>query len=114
MAALNDVIHQPVRLRLMVVLTALPPETQVVFSYLKDTLELTDGNLGAHLHKLAEAGYVTISKTFVRNKPQTYVEATEAGRQAFAEHTAALREILESGQHLSKNSMTDIAKGQIS
>lgn len=70
---------------------------QVVFSYLKNTLELTDGNLGAHLHKLEEAGYVMISKTFVRNKPQTYIEATEAGRQAFAEHTAALWEILESG-----------------
>jgi DNA-binding MarR family transcriptional regulator len=114
MAALNDVIHQPVRLRLMVVLTALPPETQVVFSYLKDTLELTDGNLGAHLHKLEEAGYVTISKTFVHNKPQTYVEVTEAGRQAFAEHTAALREILESGQRLSKNGVADAAQGKIS
>ncbi len=114
MAVLNDVIHQPVRLRLMAVLNALPPETQVVFGYLKETLELTDGNLGAHLHKLEEVGYVTISKTFVRNKPQTYVEATEAGRQAFAEHTAALREILESGQQLGKNGATNVAKGQIS
>ncbi|HLG75190.1 MAG TPA: transcriptional regulator [Ktedonobacteraceae bacterium] len=112
MAALNDVIHQPVRLRLMAVLTALPPETQLVFSYLKDTLGLTDGNLGAHLHKLEEAGYVTISKTFVRNKPQTYVEATEAGRQAFAEHTTALREILESGQQLGKNGAADSTKEQ--
>ncbi|HEX4716160.1 MAG TPA: transcriptional regulator [Ktedonobacteraceae bacterium] len=114
MAVLNEVIHQPVRLRLMAMLTALHPETQVVFSYLKDTLELTDGNLGAHLHKLEEAGYVIISKTFVRNKPQTYIQATEAGRQAFAEHTAALREILESGQQLAKNGATNVAKGQIS
>ena len=103
MAGLNEIIHQPVRLRLMAVLTALQPDTQVVFSYLKDTLELTDGNLGAHLHKLAEAGYVTISKTFVLNKPQTYVEATAEGRKAFAEHTSALREILESGQQHGKN-----------
>lgn len=114
MAVLNEVIHQPVRLRLMAVLTALPLETQVVFSYLKETLALTDGNLGAHLHKLEEAGYVTISKTFVRNKPQTYIEATEAGRQAFAEHTAALREILESGQLPGTNGASDGAKGQIS
>ena len=113
MAILNEVIHQPVRLRLMAALTALPPEMQVVFSYLKDALELTDGNLGAHLHKLEEAGYVTISKTFVRNKPQTYIEATKAGRQAFADHTAALREILESGQQLGKNGATDVEKGQI-
>jgi DNA-binding MarR family transcriptional regulator len=111
MAALNEVIHQPVRLRIMAVLTALPPETQVVFNYLKDTLELTDGNLGAHLHKLEEAGYVAINKTFVRNKPQTYIEATEAGRRAFMEHTAALREILESGRQVSKNGAPDAAKG---
>ncbi|HLI05125.1 MAG TPA: transcriptional regulator [Ktedonobacteraceae bacterium] len=112
MAALNEIIHQPVRLRLMAVLTALPPETQVVFGYLKDTLELTDGNLGAHLHKLEEAGYVTISKTFARNKPQTYVEATEAGRKAFAEHTTALREILESGQQPDKNGTSPAAKAE--
>jgi DNA-binding MarR family transcriptional regulator len=111
MAVLNDVIHQPARLRIMAVLTALPPEVQVVFSYLKDTLELTDGNLGAHLHKLEEVGYVTISKTFVGNKPQTYIEATEAGRQAFVEHTAALRAILESAQHFGKNGATDGASG---
>jgi DNA-binding MarR family transcriptional regulator len=114
MAALNEVIHQPVRLRIMAVLTVLPPDTQVVFSYLKDTLELTDGNLGAHLHKLEEIGYVTISKTFVRNKPQTYIEATEAGRQAFVEHTAALREILESGQQFGNNGATDGASGHLS
>ena len=103
MAMLNDVIHQPARLRIMAVLAGLAPEIQVTFNYLKDALDLTDGNLGAHLHKLEEAGYVTITKTFVRNKPQTYAEATEAGRQAFAEHSAALKEILESSQHIANN-----------
>lgn len=103
MATLNDVIHQPMRLRIMAVLTALAPELQVTFNYLKNALGLTDGNLGAHLHKLEEAGYVTITKTFVRNKPQTYVEVTETGRKAFAEHSTALREILESSQQIANN-----------
>ena len=100
MATLNDVIHQPIRLRIMAVLTALAPELQVTFNYLKNALDLTDGNLGAHLHKLEEVGYVTITKTFVRNKPQTYVEVTETGRQAFAEHSTALKEILENSQQI--------------
>jgi DNA-binding MarR family transcriptional regulator len=100
MAKLNEIIHQPVRLRIMAIVTALGPEMQVTFNYLKDMLELTDGNLGAHLHRLEEAGYVKITKTFVRNKPQTYIEATLEGREAFAEHSAALKEILESSQHL--------------
>lgn len=107
MAALNEIIHQPVRLRIMAILTLLPPETQMAFISLKDALNVTDGNLGAHLHKLEEAGYLTITKTFVRNKPQTYVETTEAGRQAFVEHSDALREILGSSQQTGKNGATD-------
>ncbi|MEO6890413.1 MAG: transcriptional regulator [Ktedonobacteraceae bacterium] len=112
MAALNDIIHQPVRLRIMAVLNTFPSKLQVTFSYMKDALGLTDGNLGAHLHKLEEAGYVAITKTFVRNKPQTYIEITEFGREAFAEHSAALREILESSQHPGKNGAIDATKGQ--
>ena len=99
MAALNEVIHQPVRLRIMSVLAGLDNEMQVSFVYLKDLLDLTDGNLGAHIRKLEEAGYITITKTFVNNKPQTYVEATQAGRKAFSEHVAALEAILKGNHH---------------
>lgn len=98
MAQLNEIIHQPVRLRIMALLSALPADLQVTFNSIKNTLDITDGNLGAHLHKLEEAGYVTITKTFVNKKPQTYVEITETGKKAFAEHSAALREILESSR----------------
>ena len=88
-------IHQPVRLRIMAVLASLSQEGQASFNYLKDLLDLTDGNLGAHLRKLEEAGYITIIKTFVNNKPHTYVMLTEMGRRAFAEHVAALEDILK-------------------
>lgn len=94
MALLNEIIHQPVRLRIMAALASLSKDTQASFTYLKDLLDLTDGNLGAHLRKLEEAGYICITKTFVNNKPQTYVEATSIGRKAFREHVAALEEIL--------------------
>ena len=110
MAAINEVIHQPVRLRIMAVLATLPPEMQVTFNSLKDTLELTDGNLGAHLHRLKDAGYITITKTFVRKKPQTYIEITEAGRQAFAEHRTALRDILDSNHQIGNNGARDTSK----
>jgi DNA-binding MarR family transcriptional regulator len=96
MATLNEVIHQPARLRIMAILAAISQDRQVTFSYLKAACDLTDGNLGAHLRRLEEAGYITIVKTFVRQKPQTYVEITEAGRAAFEEHRAALQAILES------------------
>ncbi len=95
MAELNDIIHQPVRLRIMAALVALEPGNEVDFTYLRDLLEVTDGNLGAHLRKLEEAGYIAINKTFVDRKPRTYVAATAEGRKVFREHVAALEAILK-------------------
>ncbi len=94
MAGLNETIHQPVRLRIMAVLVALEPANEVDFTYLRDLLEVTDGNLGAHLRKLEEAGYIAVNKTFVERKPRTYLTATPEGRQVFQEHVAALEAIL--------------------
>lgn len=94
MAGLDNLIHQPVRLRIMASLVSLDKDEQVDFTYLRTRLDLTDGNLGAHLSKLDEAGYVKLEKTFVDKKPKTYVSATGKGRDAFEDHVAALRDIL--------------------
>jgi DNA-binding MarR family transcriptional regulator len=94
MAELNGVIHQPARLRIMAALNALGRSRQIEFSSLAKMLELTDGNLGSHLQTLETAGYIQIEKTFVDRKPKTLVAATVKGRNEFAEHVAALREII--------------------
>ena len=65
MPELNEIIHQTVRLRIMAVLVTIPPGEEVDFTYLRDLLEVTDGNLGAHLRKLEESGYITVNKAFV-------------------------------------------------
>jgi DNA-binding MarR family transcriptional regulator len=93
MPELDKIIHAPARLRIMAALMALVPNSQVAFSALGKTLGLTDGNLGAHLQTLEEAGYVKIEKTFVNRKPCTYVRTTARGRGRFEEHLEALREI---------------------
>ncbi len=95
MTELNEIIHQPVRLRIMAALVTMEPALEVDFSYLRDLLQVTDGNLGAHLRKLEEAGYIQINKTFVERKPRTFVAVTAAGRQVFQEHVAALEAILK-------------------
>ena len=95
MTALNETIHQPVRLRIMSALVTLEPAVEVDFSTLRDLLEVTDGNLGAHLRKLEEPGYIAVHKTFVERKPRTYVSATPAGRVVFQQHVAALQAILK-------------------
>jgi DNA-binding MarR family transcriptional regulator len=95
MAELNETIHQPVRLRIMSALVSLAPNDEVDFTYLRDLLEVTDGNLGAHLRKLEEAGYIAVSKTFVERKPRTFVTATREGRRIFQDHVTALKSILK-------------------
>ena len=94
MGHLNEVIHQPVRLRIMATLAALERDSEFDFVYLRDLLKVTDGNLGAHLAKLEEASYVRSIKKFVSRKPRTYVRLTASGRRAFEEHVEALQAIL--------------------
>ena len=96
MAELNETIHQPVRLRIMAALVTLEPGNEVDFTYLRDLLEVTDGNLGAHLRKLEEAGYIEVNKAFIERKPRTFISATTEGRKIFQEHVSALESILKS------------------
>ncbi|MHC4204885.1 MAG: winged helix-turn-helix domain-containing protein [Planctomycetota bacterium] len=96
MAQLDNLIHQTVRLQIMSSLVSLDQRERVNFTTLRKLLKLTDGNLGAHLSKLEQAGYVNIDKTFVARKPQTFISATGKGRDAFAGHVTALKEIIQS------------------
>lgn len=95
MNGLNEIIHQPIRLRIMAVLVTLKKDDAVDFTYLRDMLEVTDGNLGAHLRKLEESNYISINKEFVERKPRSFITATQNGRQVFEEHVAALESILK-------------------
>ncbi len=89
---LDDVVHQRVRLGLLAVLVE---ARQADFTYLRDSLELTDGNLSRHLKVLEGAGYVKVDKTFEGKRPRTWVSATKAGRAAFVAELGALRNLLD-------------------
>jgi len=45
----------------MAALVTLRLGEEVDFTYLRGLLEVTDGNLGAHLRKLEEAGYIGVN-----------------------------------------------------
>ena len=96
MAGLDEIIHQPVRLRLMAALVAIKSGESVEFTFLRDLLGVTDGNLGAHLRRLEDAGYIEITKKFVDRKPHTFAAATAKGRKVFRNQVAALEEIIRS------------------
>jgi len=94
MPEIDTIIHQPARLKIMASLMTLEPGEQVDFVYLRKILKLTDGNLGAHLLKLEQARYIKVEKTFVARKPRSFISITTKGRDAFEEHSAALKEII--------------------
>ena len=88
---LNPVIHGKLRLALLSLLSGVE---EAEFTWLRAKTGSTDGNLGAQLLKLEEAGYVAVEKKFVQRKPQTLYRMTEAGREALTEYVQALKQLL--------------------
>lgn len=88
---LNPVIHGKLRLALLSLLAGVE---QAEFTWLRAKSGSTDGNLGAQLLKLEEAGYVAVEKKFVMRKPQTIYRITANGRHALAEYVQALKQLL--------------------
>ena len=88
---LNPVIHGKLRLALLSLLTGVE---EAEFIWLRQKTGSTDGNLGAQLLKLEEAGYIAVKKKFVQRKPQTLYRMTEAGRRALTDYVVALKQLL--------------------
>jgi DNA-binding MarR family transcriptional regulator len=90
----DPTIHQPVRLKLMAALRALPGRELLEFTRLRTIVGATDGNLGAHIGTLEQAGYVEVEKDFAGKKPRTRVRLTREGRRAFESYVEFLRQIV--------------------
>ena len=84
-------VHGRLRLALLSLLSGVEVAE---FTWLRAKTEATDGNLGAQLLRLEEAGYVTVEKKFVLRKPQSHYRITEGGRRALAEYVQALRQLI--------------------
>jgi DNA-binding transcriptional ArsR family regulator len=65
---LDPVVHGKLRLAALSLLIGVE---KADFTWLRDKTGSTDGNLGAQMLKLKEAGYVAMKKRFVGRKPQT-------------------------------------------
>jgi DNA-binding MarR family transcriptional regulator len=89
---LDDVVHQRSRLGILAVLMEVD---RVDFRYLRENLELTDGNLGGHLQTLENAGLIRVSKTFEGKRPRTWVSATKLGRDSFLAEIYALKVLVD-------------------
>ena len=89
---LDRVIHEKGRLALMSLLAASP---RLSFTEMRDTLNMTDGNLTAHMRTLQEAGYASVTKAFQGGRPLTTYSLTTHGRKAFATYINLLEKIVQ-------------------
>jgi DNA-binding MarR family transcriptional regulator len=87
MSELDRVIHEPVRLRIMAILSGVD---RADFKFMLSTLGLSKGNLASHVDKLEQAGYVEVQKSFCGKMPHTEYHLTDAGRDALADYWNAL------------------------
>lgn len=88
---LDEVVHQRVRLGILAVLHGAGAAD---FTYLKQILEVTDGNLKRHLDVLVDAAFVTSAPGRPLNgRRRTVVTVTDAGRRAFEQEMAHLQRL---------------------
>lgn len=90
----DPIIHQPVRLKIVSALNVLPKGDALEFTRLKAIVEATEGNLGAHINALEQAGYATVTKDFVGKRPRTRVALSVQGRRAFEDYVDFLRSVI--------------------
>jgi|TARA_B100001094_G_C17722829_1_gene572800 DNA-binding MarR family transcriptional regulator len=89
---LDKVIHEKNRMGIMSMLAAVK---SISFTDLRNTLNMSDGNLITHIRTLQKNGYVSTTKSFHDNRPLTTCSLTEDGRNAFAEYVNLLEGIVK-------------------
>lgn len=89
--ALDELLQHRARLGASVLLAR---DGQLSFSRLKGLLQETDGNLGAQMRKLEDAGYVLARKAFEQRRPVTWYSLTPKGRRALSKHLVSLEQLI--------------------
>jgi len=90
-AQLDPVIHSRIRLAILSILISVK---EADFSYLKQTIGTTDGNLSTHLTKLEEKKYIKVVKGFKGKKPHTSCSLSAKGKLAFSKYMEAMDGLL--------------------
>jgi DNA-binding transcriptional ArsR family regulator len=91
--SLDRLLHDRMRLGIVSALAA-ADDMSLSFTELKSALSATDGNLGGHVRKLEDAGYVSCDKTFEGRTPRTDYGLTASGRRALERYLNHLDAII--------------------
>lgn len=91
---LDPILHSQLRLAIISLLMGVE---SAEFTWLKEKTGATSGNLSIQITKLKEAGYITVTKKFSNNYPQTLCKITSTGRVSFTEYVESLKDYLSPG-----------------
>lgn len=89
---IDRTLHAPARLLILAILKVVKTAD---FTFLLLQSGLTRGNLGTHVTKLEEDGYVSIKKLFVERKPRTLFRLTDKGRRAIQTYRENMRDVID-------------------
>lgn len=85
---LNPLLHSQLRLAIMSLLVS---EEKADFNRIKEVTGATSGNISVQIGKLEKAEYLTVTKTFKNNYPNTEAQLTKKGLTAFEDYVEALK-----------------------
>jgi DNA-binding MarR family transcriptional regulator len=89
---IDDVIHSRIRTAIMAVLISVD---EAEFTFIREKINATDGNLSVHLKKLEEHKYISVKKEFIDRKPVSRYRITDIGRKAFELYIKKLESIIK-------------------
>ncbi len=90
----DELIHAPTRLSIVALLAAADWADWADFTFVRDSLSLSDSALSKQISILEQAGYVTVRKTGAGRTRRTHLRLSPSGRRAFSAHAAVLRQII--------------------
>jgi DNA-binding MarR family transcriptional regulator len=89
---IDDVLHSRIRTAIMAVLFTVE---EAEFTFIREKINATDGNLSVHLKKLEDHKYIIVDKKFVNRKPVSLYKITDTGRTAFEDYIKTLESIIK-------------------
>lgn len=87
---INPLLHNELRLKIMVTLDSLESAD---FVYLCEITDSTRGNLSVQIKTLQEAGYIEVSKTGLGRFSHTVCRITQRGHEALKAYEQGLRRL---------------------
>ncbi len=93
---LDPLLADPTRLSILALLASSDwPE----FSFVRDSVAISDSALSKQVSTLEKNNYVHVKKGYVGKRPRTWLNITQAGLAALNLHVRALERIVEQSRH---------------